>query len=168
MGIRSKSGWWVLLVVALIFFLGYLTPPRRFRIRTEEGKEGKASILEDPDGRPIRAETDFDGDGKTDACTYFFRGKDVLMLGLDKEGRVTGSAVTYYDEERNPKIMWVDRTGSGNFTDRVVYEDKKPRKEIWLRDAWWAIERRDSKQGVVIDNQWLPVSYTNGAWFVQQ
>jgi hypothetical protein len=117
---------------------------------------------------PIWMECDRDHDGKPDAYVYLHKGKDVLMLGVDKEGNVTGGAVTYYGTNGKPTLMWVDRTGTGDFPDRVRYTDRQAFKELWCEGAWRVMERSNEVQDVRVDGQWLPVVFTNGVWVLRR
>jgi hypothetical protein len=100
--------------------------------------------------------------------SFFFFGRgSVMNLKVDRNRRIIGSAVTCYDESGKPKIMYGDHTGSGEFTDRVIYTGGQPYTEILLPGAWRKLEKRGPLKGVTIDGQWHAVQYTNGAWTVR-
>jgi hypothetical protein len=57
-----------------------------------------------------------------------------------------------------------DRRGDGLFTDRIIYGEGEPRMEVWYHSQWMPLESRDGKRGLVLDGNWRPMTFTNGAW----
>jgi hypothetical protein len=157
----------------LAFLLAFFLTARRreyFPVRKVSDKSGNGdcTVVYDNHGDPIWMQCDQNGVGKPDTYIFCFRGKDAMIICLDKNDKITQSEVTYYDEAGRPTIMWVDRNGTGDFTDRVRYTKDKALKEVWCGEAWRTIERRAGRQGVIVGERWHPVAFTNGAWRIQQ
>jgi len=155
------------LVLILIVGLTLLRCFGRFRVvRSEKGRNEKFLAIYDRK-QPIWSEWDFGQDGRQElAYSFFFNGKDVLLLAIDQNQRVKGCTVTCRDDSGKPRIMYEDHTGSGEFTDRIIYGNAKPYYEICLPGTWIKLEKRGSLPGVMLDGQWHAVQYTNGAWTV--
>lgn len=155
--------WAALFLILLLLGLFF---PQRFVSHTESGKEGTGVVVYDR-GQPIWGEFDFDRRGRPNLYSFFFFSREsVLDLSVDRNRRIIASAVTCLDESGKRKIMYGDHTGSGEFTDRIIYGVDQPYKEILLPGSWKKLEKRGSLLGVTIDGQWHVVDYTNGAWIV--
>lgn len=163
-----KGSKWRFLWVALflILLLIGLFFPQRFVSHSENDKEDTGIVVYDR-RVPIWSEFDLGRHGWPNAYTFFFGGKDVLVMQVDRNRRITGSALTFYDESGNEKVVYGDHTGSGEITDRIVYSGGRSYEEILLPGSWKKLEKRGPLSGVMIDGQWRAVQYTNGTWSIQ-
>ena len=115
--------------------------------------------------RPLWVKFDFPGAEKSVLESYYFQGHDVFDIEYSsnhppKYGvffRGPGKSVTW----------WLDDVGSGFFTDRIYYNTNGNfyKREVWYKQAWHLVDRRDGKNGLVIDGRWHELARgTNETW----
>jgi len=139
-----------------------------FKVRAVHDGEGKAVFVLDSYNRPVYCEYVHGTWTNEKAYQFFFDGKWVMQLAGGTDGSLRGSAVTYYNREGKPNIVWIDRSGTGRFTDREIHEGGQVRKEALIQGVWRQAEKSNDVGGVIIDGEWCPVKFTNGAWQVQK
>ena len=139
---------------------------QRFKVEyTHTNDVSSIGIYDAKSGQPIWTEFDFNHDGTPDNESYFFLGQDVFDITLSSNRppkysvwfRGPGKSVTW----------WLDHQGSGSFTERIFYDTNgvPAKHEVWYDNTWHLVERRDEKNGLVIDGQWRHLaSNTNGTW----
>jgi hypothetical protein len=152
----------IVAVVTVLIILG--ASARRWKTGGSQSDTNECVDVVDQHGQVVCRYCHWAEGGLPDACILCYKGKDVMILNLDKNGKIIGSCVSYYGDDNRMRIMWVDRTGNGDFADRVIYVDGKPRKEVWMDEGWRQIVRSNALQGVMFDGRWLPAQYTNGSW----
>jgi hypothetical protein len=100
--------------------------------------------------------------------SYYFRGKDTFDVTLSSNRpprygvffRGPGKSVTW----------WLDDAGSGFFTDRIYYNTNGDfsKREVWYKEAWRLVDRRDGKNGLIIDGRWHQLARgTNETWTIE-
>jgi len=157
---------WVALLVVLVLIGVGLFFPQRFVSHSENDKEDRGVAVSGR-GVPIWSEFDVGRHGWPNSYAFFFGGKDVLQFQVDRNRRITGSVVTFYDESGNEKVEYGDHTGSGEVTDRIIHGVGQSHEEILLPGSWKRLEKHGSLSGVTIDGHWHIVEYTNGAWIIR-
>jgi len=113
-------------------------------------------------GQPIWVEF-LDRNGKPDTITYFFQGKPAMKIYLP-DGRLPRREVVFYADDGKAKVSWFDRSGKGEFTERIFYEGDKPRLEIWYENAWQKVVEQENKRGIEVQGKWRRLQITNGIW----
>jgi hypothetical protein len=99
---------------------------------------------------------------------FFFEGKDVFDIHT-KEGQHPKFGV-YFRGPGKSATWWMDDEGSGSFTDRIYYNTNGNfyKREIWYNQAWHTVERRDKKNGIVVNGQWHQLGFdTNRLWTIE-
>ena len=98
---------------------------------------------------------------------HFFGGKNVLDINL-RSNRPPVFSVYFYGQGKSV-TWWTDRGGSGSFTEKIHYDTNGilSRHEAWLDRSWILMDRRNGKNGVVINGEWRRIKFdTNGLWGV--
>ncbi len=124
-------------------------------------------IVEAKTGKPLWIEWDFDHGGKPDEVSYYFNGTNVFNLHL-KEGRPPRYDVIFHGPGKS-EVWWWDK-GSGSFTERISYDTNGNRSgfEDWYAGAWYPVDRRNEKNGIVINGQWFHLLLdTNDMWTIE-
>jgi hypothetical protein len=125
-------------------------------------------IHRDKEWEPLWAEYDFDHVGKPNMESYFFQGKDVFDITLSSN-RPPKYGV-YFRGAAKSVTWWLDRGGNGSFTERIFYDTNGVffKHEIWYNESWQPVDRRNEKNGIVINSQWLQLMFdTNGSWIIK-
>jgi hypothetical protein len=125
-------------------------------------------IYDAKSGQPIWTEFDFNHDGNPDSESYYFQGQDVFDIVLSSNRPPKYSV--YFRGPGKSVTWWLDHQGIGSFTDRIFYDtnDVPAKHEVWYNNRWQLIDRRDEKNGLVIDGQWHQLALdTNRAWTVE-
>jgi len=111
-----------------------------FRVGIEKGRpsgaSGSVGIFAGPKGGPILVAADNDGDGSLDFLSYSV---------LDEAGE---------------SVLEVDDYGADGQADlRLHFRERY--NELWHADRWYRVEKRDGRQGIVVDGEWLDVRVEN-------
>lgn len=109
--------------------------------------------------------TRFTVDGEPVIENYFFRGKDVFDVILSTNHSPKYSV--YFHGPGKSVTWWVDDFGSGSFTDRIFYGTNGNfyKREIWYDQGWHTVDRRNEKNGIVVNGQWHQLGFdTNRMW----
>jgi hypothetical protein len=69
-------------------------------------------------GNPLPMEGSFRDDGKPDLLRFYYRGQEVFDLNLSSNG--SPRYIAYFYGPGRSVTWWVDRGGSGSFTERVI------------------------------------------------
>ncbi len=96
---------------------------------------------------------------------HFFDGKNVFDVQFRSNRPPVFSA--YFYGEGKSVTWWTDRGGSGSFTERIHYDKggNLSRHEVWFDRSWIPMDRRDGKNGVVVNGEWQRITLdTNGLW----
>lgn len=122
-------------------------------------------IFERQTEQPLWTEWNFSHEGKPEMENYFFQGKDVFDIALSSNHppRYT----VFFPGPEKSGTWWLDRGGAESFTERIFYETNgAPSKhEVWYANTWYPVDRRNEKNGIVINRQWHQLSFdTNGMW----
>lgn len=134
----------------------------RFELLHTNGISG-IGLFETKSDQPVW--TRYTEDGKPVIENHFFDGKDVFDIILSTNHppkynvyfRGAGKSVTW----------WMDDAGSGCFTERIYYNTNGDfyKREVWYKEAWHAVNRRNERNGILINGQWHQLALdTNGLW----
>ena len=172
--------WAIILILLLLANLGWmwLNSTQHPGLRVT-GKEFKVEVLhtngvsgvgifERKTEQPLWMEWDFNGDGKSDQENYFFRGKEVFDVTLSSNRPPKFSV--YFRGSGKSVTWWIDDGGSGAFTERIYYNTYGNfyRREVWYNEAWHTVDRRNEKNGIIINGQWHQLAFdTNGLWTIE-
>ncbi len=122
-------------------------------------------IFERKTEQPLWVEWDFNNDGKADQENYYFQGKDVFDVTLSSNHPPKFSV--YFRGPGKSATWWIDDGGNGSFTERIYYNTNGNfyRREVWYNEAWQVVDRRNEKNGIVINGAWRRLHLdTNGMW----
>src|SRR5665213_56515 len=117
-------------------------------------------------GQPIW--TRFNENGEPFIENYFFRGKDVFDVTL-KSNRPPVFNV-YFRGLSNSVTRWLNAGGGDTFTERIFYDTNGRflSNEVWYNQAWHTVDRRNNKNGIIINEQWHQLAFdTNGMWTIE-
>ncbi|MGH7978867.1 MAG: hypothetical protein ACREE6_05785 [Limisphaerales bacterium] len=171
--------WALILIVLLLLNLGWMSYNFYSHVGSVADAGGfKVEVLHTNDvsglgifevktGEPLWDEWDFNRDGRPDQENYFFRGKDVFGITLGGNRRPKYSV--YFRGPGKSVTWWLDRGGNGSFTERVFYDtnDDFSRYEIWYKQAWHTVDRRNGTNGIVVGGKWHQLAFdTNGMWTI--
>jgi hypothetical protein len=173
---NRRIPWWAIIIsVLLITDLVWrcvdlklhgqsLAIAKRFEFRefTQPDEGTITMILEH--GKPVYSEIDFKGNGR--AVQLYWQGKEICHLESEDGTVESGRVLEYWDRDGKPTAMLIDREGRGDFIIRTTYPQGKQHNEVWLDGRWEPMEDRNNKRGVILNNQWFPLEYTNAAWNV--
>lgn len=111
---------------------------------------------------------EFSQDGKPVIENYFFNGKDVfnIILSSDRPPRYS----VYFRGPGRSVTWWFNREGVSTFTDRISYDTNgvPSKQEVWYNQTWCPVDRRNEKNGIVINGQWHQLAFdTNGLWTIE-
>jgi len=111
-----------------------ISAPETFKLAFEKGREmskgGGIGLFHRVSGQPMLTAGDRDGDGHLDVITY-----------------------TVLDEKDEPLLTVSDFDADGQSDLRVNY--KTHIAEVWHKDRWRVVEKRDGVRGVVIDGSFV-------------
>jgi hypothetical protein len=99
--------------------------------------------------------------------SYYFKGHDVFDVTLSSNR--PPSYGVYFRGADKSVTWWLDR-GLGNFTERIYYNTNGDfyKREIWYKQAWHLVDRRNGGNGIIIDGQWHPLAFdTNRNWIIK-
>ena len=131
-------------------------------------------IFEGKTEQPLWVEWDLDSDGKADQVNYFFQGKDVFDVSLSSNHppkfsvyfRSSSADTTRrcrirmhpptVSRSREKRTWWIDDGGNGSFSERIYYNTNGNfyRREAWYNEAWQVVDRRNERNGIVINGAW--------------
>jgi hypothetical protein len=117
---------------------------------------------------PLWTEFEFTNAGNSSMESYYFRGHDVFDITLSSN-RPPRYGVYVRGPDKSV-TWWLDDAGLGSFTERIYYNTNGDfyKREIWYKQAWHLVDRRDGKNGLVIDGQWHQLAFdTNKAWTIE-
>jgi hypothetical protein len=125
-------------------------------------------IFDAKTSQPIWVRWDIGHDGDSIMEQHYFEGHDVFDVTLSSNRppqygvffRGPGKSVTW----------WLDDSGSGSFTERIYYNTNGDfyKREVWYKQAWHLVDRRDDKNGLIIDGQWHQLTFdTNRTWVIE-
>ena len=112
-----------------------VTADEMFRVGVEKGRDGMSrgggvALFHRKTGQPMLVAGDRDGDGRIDVVEY-----DVL----DETGEIAMSVVDY-EADGQPDMRV-------NFKEHYF--------EIWSVDRWYRVEKRDGRQGIVVNGDFV-------------
>lgn len=116
-------------------------------------------------GQSVWTEWDLDSDGKPDMTTYSFEGRNIATV-YTPSNKPPGFDFSFYGKDGKVRTLWMARSGSDTFTDRITYGEGEPVLERFVNGKWETVIERGHKRGIVSDGQWLRLSYTNGFWTI--
>jgi hypothetical protein len=172
--------WAIILILLLLANLGRMWwNVSRYSGLRAAGKEFKIEVLhtngvsgvgifERKTEQPLWVEWDFNGDGKADQENYFFRGKDVFDVTFSSNRPPKFSV--YFRGSGKSATWWIDDGGNGAFTERIYYntDGNFYRREVWYNEAWRTVDRRNEKNGIIINGQWHQLTFdTNDMWTIE-
>jgi len=67
------------------------------------------------------------------------------------------------------ETWWFDRQGIGSFDERIFYDTNADfsKHEIWYQDTWQTVDRRNEKNGIVLNGQWYQLAFdANHNWTI--
>ncbi|HEY3932201.1 MAG TPA: hypothetical protein VGM58_07510 [Verrucomicrobiae bacterium] len=124
-------------------------------------------IFDAKSDQPIWTKFDIGHDSNSIMESYYFRGKDTFDVTVTsnrppKYGvffRGSGKSVTW----------WLDDVGSGLFTDRISYNTNGNfyKREIWYKEAWHLVDRRNETNGIVINGKWFQLGRDTNGWTIE-
>jgi hypothetical protein len=126
------------------------------------------SINDAKTGQPIWTKFGFGHDSNSIMESYYFQGKDAFDVTLSSN-RPPRFGV-YFRGPGKSVTWWLDRPGIGSFTERIYYGTNGDfsKHEVWFDNTWQLVDRRDEKNGLVIDGQWHQLTFdTNRAWTIE-
>jgi hypothetical protein len=103
-------------------------------------------------------------DGKPVMENYFFNGKDVFNIALSSN-RPPRYSVWFHEPDKSV-TWWLDRGGSGSFTERIFYDTNGVflRQEVLYSNTWYTVDRGNEK-GIFVNGQWRHFALdTDGLW----
>jgi hypothetical protein len=109
------------------------------------------------------------GDNETAVTeNYFFKGKEVF----DVTARSNKFPIynVYFRSPNKSVTWWLNRGGSETFNERIFYDTSGNflRHEIWYAEAWHTVDRRNDKNGIMVNDRWCPLGFdTNGMWMIE-
>ncbi|MDB6067585.1 MAG: putative transposase OrfB [Pedosphaera sp.] len=153
--------WALILILLLLANMGWMwwnwsrhselvAAIKRFKIEVLKTNEmSGVGIFERSTGKPLWAEWDFNGHGKPDQENYFFQGRNVFDVTLSSNHPPVFSV--YFYGPGKSSTWWLNSKGAGTFTDRIFYDTNGDlsRREVWFDQAWFAIDRRSEKNGIL-------------------
>jgi hypothetical protein len=102
--------------------------------------------------------------------SYYSQGHDVFDVTLSSNRPPKYSV--YFRGSDKSVTWWLDRLGSGSFTERIYYDTNgAPSKhEVWYDNKWQLVDRRDGTNGLVINGVWHSFARTgtNKTWTVEE
>ena len=75
----------------------------------------------------------------------------------------------YFRKADKSVTWWLDRGGSGAFTERIFYNTNGDffRQEVWYNNSWLHVEKQNQTNGIVVAGQWYQLAFdTNGNWTI--
>jgi len=171
--------WAIAIILLLLVNLGWMSwnssrhpglraAGKQFKIEVlHTNSASGVGIFESKTEQPLWVEWDFNGDGKPDQETYFFRGKEVcdIVLSSNRPPKIS----IYFRGPGKSVTWWIDDQGIGSFTDRIYYNTNGNfyKREVWYNEAWQPVERQDGKNGIIVNRQWHKLTFdTNGVWTI--
>jgi hypothetical protein len=175
---NRRIPWWAIIISVLLatdlvwrcaelkWYGPTLAIVKRFQFREIDNPgEGKCMGIWEH-GKLVYTETDFDRDGTIDAVELYWQGRPVCHLETKDGTNESGRVLEYWDGDGRKTVALLDYEGQGNFHLRSTYPQGKQRTEVWFDRAWQPMEVRDHRKGVILNNQWFPIQYSNTAWNV--
>jgi hypothetical protein len=114
--------------------------------------------------RPLWTESAL-GHGKMES--YYFRGKDVFDITLSSNRPPKYSV--YFRGLGKSETWWLDRSGNGSFTERIFYDTNGDfaKHEIWYKESWQTVDRRNGKNGILMNGQWHQLALDTNGWTIE-
>jgi hypothetical protein len=100
--------------------------------------------------------------------SYYLQGHDVFDILL-RSSRPPKYSVFFRGPGKS-ETWWLDRGGSGSFTERTFYDTNGilSRNEVLYDNTWYRVDRRNEKNGLVINGQWHQLIFdTNRNWTIE-
>jgi hypothetical protein len=176
--IKGISIWVIILILLLLANLGWMSwnlyqhaalrravKDFKFEVVHTNDMSG-IGLFETKTNQPIW--TRFSENGRPVIENHFFRGKDVFDIALSSNRPPKYNV--YFRGPGKSETWWLDRGGSGSFTERIYYDTNGDfsKQEIWYNQAWQNVDRRDEKNGIIVDGQWHQLGFdTNGMWTIE-
>jgi hypothetical protein len=92
-------------------------------------------IFDSKTEQPLWVEWDFNNDNKPTQESYFFRGEDVFDVTLSSNRPPKYSV--YFRGLDKSVTWWLDRGGSGSFTERIFYDTRYKRQFFPTGNLVW-------------------------------
>jgi hypothetical protein len=123
-------------------------------------------IVERKTGKPIWGNWEFRSAGQSDTVSYFFEGRNMMNV-YPMVGQPPRIDIAFFGEDGTVRAIWANRGTNVGFTDRIVYGEGQPRKDIWFNESWHSLQHRTNdgniQGGIVLDGKWQHLEFTNGA-----
>ena len=116
-------------------------------------------------GENLWAEWKFNNSDKPDTTTFIFDRKNIATV-YTTQGKAPGFDFTFFGADGKPKTLWMARSGSETWTDRISYGPGEPILELMVNGNWELTMERDHKRGILVNGNWTRVGYTNGVWTI--
>ena len=111
--------------------------------------------------------TRYSSKGQRVVENYYFQGRDVFDVTL-----ITNRPPVYYAffyGAGKSFTWWLNAGGADTFTQRMFYDTNghPAGNEVWYDRTWNPVDRRDGKNGIIVDGRWRQLAFdTNGMWTV--
>jgi hypothetical protein len=148
-------------------FAGYRAFAKQFKLETSHTNDMSCiGIFYTKTEQPIWTKSYFSNDVIE---SYSFQGKDTFDV-VSSSNRPPNYSV-YFRGPGKSVTWWLDRPGIGSFTERIYYDTNGnfSKHEVWFDHTWQLVDRRDGKNGLVIDGKWHQLAFdTNRAWTIDK
>jgi hypothetical protein len=174
---KRASVWAVILILSLLANVGLISwnvyqhvglgaAVKQFRFEVLHTNDMSGIGLFDvKTGQPLW--TRFSANGQPVIENHFSQGRDVFDITL-KSNRPPVYNV-YFHGPGKSVTWWLNAGGSDKFTERIFYDTNGDfsRNEVWYKQAWNLVDRRDGKNGIIVNGQWCQLGFgTNGMWTI--
>jgi hypothetical protein len=126
-------------------------------------------IVDARTGRPILNEGDFGDDLKPGTIDYYFQGTNVLDVTVNQTDLLPRYQFIFRGSGKS-QVWWINLDGGPFFNARIFYNTNGERTnyEIWYNQSWQTVDRRNGKNGIVINGQWHRLGFdTNRRWTIE-
>jgi hypothetical protein len=148
------------------YYAGYRALATQFRLESLHTNDASGiGIFYAKTEQPLWVKWDFLDAKKSTLETYYFQGHDVFDVSSSSNHPPRYSATII--GAGKSQVWWLDRGGSGSFTERVFYDTNAilSKQEVWYDNKCQLVDRRNGKNGIVISGQWRQLAFdTTGGW----
>ncbi len=141
---------------------------KQFKLETFHTNDVSAvGIADAKTGKLLLMDWDY-GDGlKPGELSYFSDGTNILNVYFRKD-KPTVYRFIFHGPDKS-ETWWFDRLGKNSFEERVFYNTNGDfsRFDVWYKNAWQTVDKRNGTNGLVIDGQWCQLAVdTNRDWMI--